>query len=98
MSTYTVFKNVLRGKYLFESTRLSLSMKTMYISFTDLYIKSPDHLYLFVLVSHRLVLHELHLQSGYLCPEGTDLLAGSVLVHHHFILDITRPVCVFQSV
>ncbi len=54
--------------------------------------------HVFIAESHRSVLHELHLQSGDLRPECTDLLAGLVLVHHHPVLDVASSVSVLQCV
>lgn len=51
-----------------------------------------------VLSPHRLVLHQLHLQTSDLSPQSADLLTGLVLVHHHLVLDVTRSVGVLQSV
>lgn len=48
--------------------------------------------------SHRLVLHQLHLQPCDLRPEGTDLLAGPVLVNHHLVLDVSGTVGVLKGV
>ena len=50
------------------------------------------------LAPHRLVLHELDLQPGDLRPQNADLLAGLVLVQHHFVLDVPRSVGVLQRV
>lgn len=48
--------------------------------------------------SHRLVLHQFHLKSGNLGTQSTDLLAGLVLVDHHFVLDVSGTVSIFQCV
>lgn len=62
-------------------------------------LTSPcHHSHVFIAESHRSVLHELHLQSGNLRPECTDLLAGLVLVHHHLVLDVASSVSVLQCV
>ncbi len=56
------------------------------------------HSHDFTAEPHRSVLHELHLQSGDLRPECTDLLAGLVLVHRHLVLDVASSVSVLQCV
>lgn len=49
-------------------------------------------------LSHRFILHELHLQTCDLRSQGADLLTGFVLIHHHFVLDVASTVGIFQSV
>lgn len=48
--------------------------------------------------THRLVLHQLHLQACDLGPQRTDLLAGLVLVHHYLVLDVSSPIGIFKCV
>lgn len=48
--------------------------------------------------AHRLILHQLHLQASNLGPQGADLLARLVLVHHHLVLDVAGPVGILECV
>lgn len=48
--------------------------------------------------AHRLVFHQLHLQACDLGSQRADLLAGLVLVHYHFVFDVSSPIGIFESV